>query len=188
MAMIRTFIAVPPDEALRRRLEDLSRDLRERFRGRDVRWTRPEKYHFTLVFLGDVDTDRVPRIRERLAEAAASFAAFEYQVKLVCFFPDSRRPRVIAALPDNQPAFEAWYKPLVSVLAEEGFEPERRRFNAHITLARLRGRPRDGDLHELIEDAPGRADSLVMYQSREGEYVPLFALDCIAPSTPGRPE
>jgi 2'-5' RNA ligase len=94
---------------------------------------------------------------------------------------------VIAALPDNQQAFEGWYEPLVSVLAEEGFEPERRRFNAHITLARLRGRPRDGDLHELIEDAPGRADSLVMYQSLEGEYVPLFALDCIARSTPGRP-
>lgn len=184
--MIRAFLAVPPDEALRSRLEEVSRELRERFRGRDVRWTRPEKYHFTLVFLGDVDIDRVPRIRERVADVVASLTPFDYQVKLVCFFPDSRRPRVIAALPDKQQAFEAWYRPLVSVLAEEGFEPERRRFNAHITLARLRGRPRHGDLHELIEDASGRADSLVMYQSLEGEYVPLFVLDCVAAPGPGR--
>jgi len=35
-----------------------------------LRWTRPEQWHLTLAFLGDVPDDRRPGLDERLARAA----------------------------------------------------------------------------------------------------------------------
>ena len=49
--MIRAFLAVPLDEAMRARYSSLHAGASRRFKG--LRWVRPENTHVTLRFLGE---------------------------------------------------------------------------------------------------------------------------------------
>ena len=62
---IRSFIAVPSTEELRRSLSKLVGRLNES--DADVRWEREsEKFHITLVFLGNVDGGRLEMLSAAL--------------------------------------------------------------------------------------------------------------------------
>ena len=67
---MRLFVAVlPPPQAVRELAAALA-PLR-RLRGADLmRWTRPEDWHLTLAFLGEVGDGLRPALDERLARAA----------------------------------------------------------------------------------------------------------------------
>jgi len=47
-----------------------------RRRHTDVRWTRPESWHLTLLFLGSVDPARVPELHGLVDEIAVSVAPY----------------------------------------------------------------------------------------------------------------
>ena len=73
MELIRTFLAVPPDEALRKRLAVLfpaglagappvgARPARDG-KGGGIRWAELSGLHVTLVFLGATRPEQVPTI------------------------------------------------------------------------------------------------------------------------------
>lgn len=66
---MRLFVAVtPPGEAVEA-LRIATAELRER--APDLRWTSPEQWHLTLVFLGEVGDDAARELARRLSRAAA---------------------------------------------------------------------------------------------------------------------
>ncbi len=125
----RLFFALWPDDAVRERLQTEIMPLV------DPRATvpqRPDQWHVTLVFLGQVGTER-KGVAMRCAAGVRSapfivdFDAIEYW----------RRPRVLSMTAGTTPA------PLVAVvqdlrvaLIESGFEIDEREFRPHVTLAR----------------------------------------------------
>ncbi|MEU3553548.1 RNA 2',3'-cyclic phosphodiesterase [Streptomyces fragilis] len=73
---MRLFAAVlPPDDVLQD-LADAVAPLRELPAGQRLRWTAPAGWHLTLAFYGEVDEERLPALRERLARAAAHTEPF----------------------------------------------------------------------------------------------------------------
>ena len=66
---MRLFVALwPPPDAVSELLATVD-DVRKDAPG--LRWTRPEQWHLTLAFLGEVPDDRRPELDERLARAAS---------------------------------------------------------------------------------------------------------------------
>lgn len=47
---------------------------------RDVRWTRPETWHLTLLFLGSVAPDRVVELERLVEDVAAAVATYDVSV------------------------------------------------------------------------------------------------------------
>ncbi|MGH3343818.1 MAG: RNA 2',3'-cyclic phosphodiesterase [Carbonactinosporaceae bacterium] len=69
---VRLFVALqPPDEVLEE-LAEATAALRRAHPA--LRWTRPEQWHLTLAFLGEVGEDRLPALRERLERVAGRHA------------------------------------------------------------------------------------------------------------------
>ena len=124
----RLFFALWPNDDLRDELAQLSRDL-GRTTGKRI---QREKLHITLCFLGAVDGQQ----RACLEEAADSIRgrAFDLRLDRAAWWS---RSRVLFAEPSQIPSelFD-----LVGELKRAsqscGFEPERRPFRAHLTLAR----------------------------------------------------
>ena len=58
-------------------------------------WTRPENYHFTLCFLGDVAVERIPLVVRAAEEACLGHSAFKIGLMGTGVFPSSRKPRVL---------------------------------------------------------------------------------------------
>jgi 2'-5' RNA ligase len=114
------------------------------------KWVAPQSIHLTLKFLGDIADSRVQPIGQALERACAGVQPFAISLTDMGCFPNPQRPRVIwvgvggelEPLMQLQRAVEAEVNPL-------GFEPERRGFTPHLTLARIRDRARPSERLEL---------------------------------------
>jgi 2'-5' RNA ligase len=108
-----------------------------------VRVLDPELLHVTLCFLGERPLAQIATLDEALAACAAPVG--ELQIGAPVWLPP-RRPRTLGVEvrdgEDGDPAesLGALHEGLLDALAKAcGFKRERRRFRAHVTLARMKG-------------------------------------------------
>lgn len=100
-----------------------------------ARWIGPENYHITLRFIGNVDGPVVDDIAAALDQI--SRPSFELAFDGLGAF-GNRKPRSLWAGLKPAPALADLQAELEHALQRIGLAPERRRYIAHITLARLR--------------------------------------------------
>jgi 2'-5' RNA ligase len=130
----RLFFALWPGDELRAAIGPQLAARQPRGHGRAQ---APGQWHVTLEFLGPVSEARLPAVLE--AAAAVRSAPFELAFDAVEYW---RRPQVLCLVARQlPPALEALVAQLRAGLAARGFEPERRAFRAHLTLARKLTRP-----------------------------------------------
>ena len=136
--MLRLFIALTPDEAVKEALAEVQERLRQRLPARTVKWTPPEQIHLTLRFLGDVPEDAVAGLTDALAHAAAGQRSFELIAERLGVFPTLRRPRVLwVGLGGGLRELTAVQQALQNATAPWGAREEKD-FHAHLTLGRVR--------------------------------------------------
>ena len=137
MSKIRTFIAVEIPNDVRDRIAELQTNLaksKER-----IRWTKPDNIHVTLKFLGDIEQDKTEPIADAIRNATRRIQPFELSVKGLGAFPNLRRARVIWVGLENPSAeLETLAQTLEGELTNLGFPSERRKFNPHLTIGRVK--------------------------------------------------
>ncbi len=125
----RLFLALWPDQGVRKLLENLQNECRAQAGGRPV---NVDNLHITLKFLGSVSENRVDEILEICT--GASVPRYELVLDRVGYFSRARifwigATRVPLVLKTGQLELENALKGL-------GFERERRHFQPHCTLFR----------------------------------------------------
>jgi 2'-5' RNA ligase len=159
--LIRAFIAVTPGENMLSRLTSCIEALQAGPQGECIRWVRPENLHVTLRFVGNIPLDHVGLLQETLTTALAGLPAFELGLGPLGMFPDSKRPRVVAAaLIPEEPLFHL-VAAVEQAVRAAGLPGEERKFRPHLTLGRVRkNAPRS--LHALADQIatlqPGARD------------------------------
>jgi RNA 2',3'-cyclic 3'-phosphodiesterase len=132
----RLFFALWPDDAARTCLADAVRDLVPQGTGRPQ---RPDQWHVTLEFLGDIPESRLPAVLEAAAAASGGALACELEFDRLEHW---QRPEVLCLAARSIPEpLAALVQSLRSELRLRGFTPEARPFKAHVTLARRVARP-----------------------------------------------
>ena len=136
---MRVFLAVP-SEAL---FVDSARRLVEKVRIHLPRasWTRPESWHLTLDFLGEVEASFVERFVAAIEPAAFETVPGEIQAAPPVVFPEHGRPRVLGVGFLPSPGLESIRR--LAGAAQEiagrlGGKVDDRPYHAHVTFARLR--------------------------------------------------
>jgi 2'-5' RNA ligase len=130
-----------------------------------------ESLHATLCFLGHRPSDDAEPLAAALREAAAGAGAPRVATAGAVWLPGRRRPRVLAVdLVDCDGALAPLQARVAAALASvSGWEPERRAFRPHITVARVRGGG-DGPVEE--PPAPPQVEfsvpGLSLYRSQLG--------------------
>lgn len=124
----RLFFALWPDDAVRRRVAKLARQLPVH----GGRTLHPDDFHITLVFLGQVGAERLACV-ERAADAIRG-EPFTLCLDRIGFWP---RPRILWLGSDEAPIpLRGLVKGLQQGLSGCGFTPEKRPYAPHVTLAR----------------------------------------------------
>jgi 2'-5' RNA ligase len=157
-----------------------------------VRLQRPEAMHVTLCFLGG----RPAAEAEAIADAVRRAVGRRSEVRLMPGAPvwlPRRRPRVAAVeLIDDTGELTALQASLATALARGGwYEPERRRFLAHVTVARIgRKAPRQPSELPAPPAEPVIALSVSLYRSHTGpsgaRYEPLATVRLVPGDRTGR--
>lgn len=134
----RLFAAVLPPEAVVAELDALLEPRRQA--GRDVwRWTRPEGWHLTTVFMGSVAPRSLDRLVEGLAAVAGRTVPFGVGIGGALCFPAPDRTRVLAlGVPEGHEPLATLARAARDAAAHAGADPDGARFTGHLTLARAR--------------------------------------------------
>src|ERR1700722_16757119 len=135
---IRTFIALPLDARVRRRIRALQAEFAEA--DAEVKWTDPDNLHVTMVFLGEVDARDLVGVCKAVRNIAENRGAFPLEIAGVGCFPNARRPRTIwVGVGEGRDDVIPLHRELEEALVKLGaYRREDREFTPHITLGRTR--------------------------------------------------
>jgi 2'-5' RNA ligase len=147
---VRLFIALDLPEPVRAKLRAWGeRELREPA----LRQVAEQSLHVTLTFLGHRPEKEVPRLAEILAASKGRSVRLELRDPVAR--PERGRPRLFA-LPAVSADAEQLQAELQERLVGEGlFEPEKRPFWPHITVARVRSEERGSRRPRVVSRPPG---------------------------------
>jgi 2'-5' RNA ligase len=133
-ASLRLFVAVWPPAHAVRELADVVDHLRALTPG--LRWVRPDAWHLTLAFLGQVDPARRAELERRLARAAGRHPAATLRLRGGGRFGN----RVLYTRLDGDVGALRLLAASVGAAARRtGLDVEQRDYRAHLTLARSGG-------------------------------------------------
>jgi RNA 2',3'-cyclic 3'-phosphodiesterase len=169
----RLFVAVDPPVDV---CEELAAWARSAVRGLGVRGEKtsslrvldPALLHVTLCFLGNRPVEEIAAIGGCLEECATGVG--ELSIGAPLWLPP-RRPRALAVEvhDDAEGGLAMLHEALVQALARTcGYEEERRRYRAHVTLARMREGPRGSAREHVLPATPALSftpASIVLYRS-----------------------
>ncbi len=169
---MRLFVAVDLPWTLRQRLASLG--------GLGIPGARavpPENLHLTLRFIGEA-----PRhLAEEIDLALAALKAREFALTLagVGTFAKGGRATALWVGVERNPSLDHLRGKIETALQRVGLEPERRRFNPHVTLARL-DNPVEAKLaafiqaHNLFRSEPVPVQHFTLFSSRLGKEQSVY--------------
>jgi 2'-5' RNA ligase len=141
--VVRVFIAVSVPDAIRGAIARAQEELRRAVSDDEIRWAKPEQFHLTLKFLGNVDDSRLEELKEAVGKVSEGFSPLGLRAAGIGFFPQGRPPRVVwAGVDESNNRLVALWKALESAMRPFNNEKAEQNFNGHITLARVGRLPR----------------------------------------------
>jgi 2'-5' RNA ligase len=135
--MIRAFLALEVPAAVKTQLAAAQEKLRRELPR--ARWTRPEGWHLTLKFLGEVALPALEGLAAELAPGLHGLGAVNVRLGGAGFFPSPARPRV-AWVGGAAGGVESVVAAVERAAEGTGFPRERRPWSIHLTQARLKDR------------------------------------------------
>ncbi len=146
---MRLFVAIDPAAEVREKLSAAIARLKTESRA--TRWMRPDGWHLTLKFIGDVEAPRLDPICEAL-QTATHTGAIALRFRGLGFFPSRERPRVAWCGVEAGEDLGALAQRLSAALEPVGLPTETRTFAPHVTLARI---PSGQQVENLVRAADG---------------------------------
>ena len=136
---IRTFIALDLPGGALEQLDRIQRRLMARLATDAIRWTPREGMHVTLKFLGDVGETRIPELSAAFREACRDARALRLALDKLGCFPGFNKPSVIwMGLCGELERLQSLQQSIESATAPFAAKQERRPFQPHLTLGRIR--------------------------------------------------
>ena len=181
---MRVFFCLPIPASVRAGIENMSTRLRDAVGGL-ASWVRPENYHITVRFLGDIDPMMTIELESLCRDVVESFSPFDVAIDQVGAFPNAERARVLwIGGPCCEP-FSSLTAILNGRLESLGFPSERKASTPHVTIARVKGRadPRIPGEIATLNPLPGWSvpiDRVVLMESQlmpgGAAHTPLFSV------------
>ena len=143
----RLFFALLPDEVVREQLRRLQKDLSQAG-GRAV---PAENLHLTLLFLGDVPTEKIEAVRDTAADVAG--CRFDLMLDTFGSFKQ-RNTRVLWLGPSEQPPeLGTLHQSLCQKIGDIGLHVRNETYRPHVTLIRK------ADPRKRVPERPDRSIS-----------------------------
>lgn len=159
---MRLFIGINLPEAIKKNIEQTLLPLQASLKG----WEHSHDYHQTLLFIGQIDEDKVQSIKDRMDQI--HFHEFELQTNGISFF--NRRIMYVDFLPSEE---LNQLKQQVDLMFPEYIRPGDKAFIPHVTVKRWQRYEYDflseGILHHNLSVLKFRVNALSLFKSERDE-------------------
>jgi 2'-5' RNA ligase len=132
---MRLFVALEIPEAVRRNLESVQNDLRAT--AQDLRWVQSENFHVTIKFIGEISSEILPEIIEKMRSVRPG-GVVEADFRGLGYSWNAKRGGVFWATMSASESLTTLASQMNRCLEGLGIPTERRAFLPHLTLARFK--------------------------------------------------
>jgi len=180
---LRLFLAIQIREFIRADLQRLQEELKPLLPRESVRWAKPEQFHLTLKFLGNVPADKVAALSEAARAVCVEASPLSLRAEGVGFFPNDVSPRVFwVEIKSTDNRLHTFQKRLEVEVQRFAEKEESKNFAAHVTLARFEKWPR-GSVEKFMMSVPKdrrfgewTAQQVELVESKLGQAGSLHAI------------
>jgi len=141
-------IKIVPSKKLIAIYQELKTDLDNE----KIKWVTPENLHITLKFLGSTPDIQIPEVKKAIKEISDHFKPFNFGIKGLGCFTKGGKIKVIWMGIDNGSELNAFADNLIKRFELIGYEDEKRKFTAHLTLGRVNLVSNMDQLEKLLSD------------------------------------
>jgi len=134
---IRAFIAIEIDNGIKDRLSEYLNQLKKT--GASVKWVAPENIHLTLKFIGYIEEETLPDLKEIINNAVSCLDPFSISIENIGAFPNLKKPRVVfVCAQDKGNNLLNIYERLDKGIEKLGIKRDPKKYVGHITLGRIK--------------------------------------------------
>lgn len=139
---MRLFAALPITEEAEERISKEMKAVRQQLRGKNIRYKPPQKWHFTLVFLGNQNKNDLESIKAGLGKVSSQIEPTEIKMDKITYFPPNSEPSMLWARTTKETSKKmgAIQQKITKALQQEGvsWDKDNRTYKGHVTLARFK--------------------------------------------------
>ena len=104
-----------------------------------VKWVDPQGIHLTLKFFGNINSTWKEPVLEAMGDVGRQATPFNLELSSLGVFPNERQPRVLwSGVNGDMEALAGLQEEVEQAMLALGFRREKRRFNPHLTIGRVR--------------------------------------------------
>lgn len=119
--------------------------------GAFVKTVELKNIHITLKFLGNTEEGHIEKIENIIKDSLKDVEPFEIELKGAGVFPNMNYMKVMWIGIKPEELIGSIAKKIDEQLSKIGFEKEKRRFSAHLTIARIKSAKNKDKLQQILE-------------------------------------
>ena len=148
MSQIRAFLAIDLDDDLKPKINKIIREFKQI--DANIKYVELQNLHFTLKFFGDIDTEGIDLISEKVEKVIKDFGPFDIKIKGCGAFPNKNRIKVIWVGLDEDKILKDLHDKLDKEFNSIGFDLDKK-FSSHLTIGRMRSAKGKDKVKETLE-------------------------------------
>ena len=149
MSQVRAFLAIDLDDDLKPKINRIIKE----FKGIDTRikYVELANLHLTLKFFGDIDTNGLALLEEKIAQVVSDFEPFDIRIKGCGAFPNKNHIKVIWVGIDEDSIIRDLHDKLDKEFTKLGFDKDKK-FSTHLTIGRMMSAKNKDKVKLVIEE------------------------------------
>jgi RNA 2',3'-cyclic 3'-phosphodiesterase len=133
---IRAFIALPISKDIKNKISRIQSNMDVIC---NIRWVNIDKLHLTLIFIGNLESNKVELVSNRLDNIAESFSEFEVTFQGLGYFGSKKHIKVIwTGLQEGVKNLQKLHNEINAELSTYNIYTETRPYKPHLTIGRLK--------------------------------------------------
>lgn len=149
MSQVRAFLAIDLDDDLKPKINKIIKEFKQI--DTKIKYVELLNLHLTLKFFGEIDTDGLEVLEEKIANVVSEFKPFDIKVKGCGAFPNNNRIKVIWVGIDDDETIRELHDKLDKEFVKLGFDKDKK-FSTHLTIGRMKSGKNKDKVKSTIEE------------------------------------
>ena len=152
MSQVRAFLAIDLDDDLKPKINRIIKEFKQI--DAKIKYVELANLHLTLKFFGDIDTEGLELLEQKIAGVVSEFEPFNIKIKGCGAFPNDNHIKVIWIGIDEDSLIRDLHDKLDLEFAKLGFDKDRK-FSTHLTIGRMKAAKNKAQVKSTIEEFKG---------------------------------
>lgn len=159
---------------------DLLSSLKQKLCHERIRWVNFDTLHLTLIFLGEANEAQINKIESVFKTHISRFAPLSIILKGIGTFGLKHNPKVLWLGVEPSETLKELHAKVNEMVSPIGFIPDKRGFNPHITIGRIKGIDHIQMIESVIKETENQhiqrltVDKVTLYKSALTPNGPVY--------------